>query len=277
MRPLVSIAPALGLSMLLATSGSIGCDGGVESELGEPADSAAFAAELRRVLEDPPDLLARIAISPAQALEMYRLGNSLLLSETGLAGSTVTTLSDADKALAPIELYRKLVPGAPIPTRLSAFLQNAQRSDLLAPPPSRPTEEVAPITQAFFEDYVTGFGPGGKCPLSWFISQRSFYGNFCPTGSGYFDRWCLGDKTWAFREYPWLWETTATICVDRGTSPFWIEGGVEGNRLFNQPAGTWRQVRMAQCRSSGCVWNTIKYDIEPGGVFQFGGYYKNRT
>jgi hypothetical protein len=259
-----------------------GCSG-LETELGEPANSAGFSEQLQSVLDDPPDLLARVALAPDQAFEIYGVGTNFIFSETGLHGSKLSPLTEADKDLGPAELYAKLAPGLPLPRRLSAYLSDLAlgRTPVLAE--RRPEQAVVKKQAALFEDFSTsGFGPNGNsCPFSWFFEQRSFYGDFCPLNVGAFDKWCSGDRTWAFADYTdlMLWESTATVCVSSGTSPFIITTA-SGTRTFNQTAGSWRQVRVAECRGSfGCGARPrfgVKYDIRPGGVFQFGGYFKNQ-
>jgi hypothetical protein len=267
------------LAVLIAASA--GCSE-VETEMGEPADSPGFSKHLQSVLEDSPDLLARVAVAPDHALEIYGAGTDFIVSETGLVGSKLSPLTEADRELGPAELYAKLAPGLPLPRRLSAYLGDLARGITPVLAERRP-ERVVERKQALFEDFsTTGFGPNGdSCPFSWFFQQRSFYGAFCPLNVGALDKWCEPDKTWRFIDWTnvMLWESTATVCVSAGTSPFIITTA-SGERTFNQTAGTWRQVRVAECRGSfGCPARPrfgVKYDIRPGGVFQFGGYFKNQ-
>jgi hypothetical protein len=268
------------ISAALTVLCAAGCSG-VETELGEPTDSPGFSMQMQSALVDTPDLLARVALAPDHAFEIYGAGTSFIVSETGLYGSKLSPLTEADGELGPAQLYAKLAPGQPLPRRLSAYLNDLEsgRTPVLT---ERPSQQVVARKQAFFEDYSqNGWGPAGHCPFSWFKDQKSFYGNFCPPANlGARDKWCLQDQFQKTIDWTdeMLWETTATLCVDGGVSPFVINS-VQGPHMFTQPAGTWRQVRVAECRGIFCgtrIHFGIKYDVQPGGVFQFGGYFKNQ-
>jgi hypothetical protein len=252
----------------------------VETELGEPTDSPGFSKQLQSALVDTPDLLARVALAPDHAFEIYGDGKNFIVSETGLYGSKLSPLTEADRELGPAELYAKLAPGLPLPRRLSAYLSDLAlgKTPVLA---ERDGEQAVYKKQAaLFEDYSqNGFGPPGHCPFSWFVNQKSFYGNFCPN-VGARDKWCMQEQFQHTRDWTneMLWESTGTVCVDGGVSPF-IVTSVQGPHTFTQPAGTWRQVRVAECRGIFCgtrILFGIKYEIQPGGIFQFGGYFKNQ-
>jgi hypothetical protein len=253
----------------------------VDTELGEPADSPGFGNELQRVLDDSPDLLARVALAPDHAFEIYGAGKNFIVSETGLYGSKPSPLTEADRDLGPAELYAKVAPGQPLPRRLSAYLGDLAQGKTPALAERRTDQAVAKIQAALFEDYSqNGWGPAGRCPFDWFKNQRSFYGSFCPLNVGARDKWCLPDQFQAIRDWSdvMLWESTATVCVDGGVSPFVITS-VQGTHTFTQPAGTWRQVRVAECRGIFCgtrILFGVKYEIQPGGIFQFGGYFKDQ-
>jgi hypothetical protein len=261
-----------------------GCDGALNegtnqdssdvyrAEVGEATDSVAFSGRLQATLEDSKDLLARVALAKDRALEMYGLDGVVVIAETGLYGSAPSALSDAEKELDPVAFYRKIAPAEPVPARLTRYMQALQ--DGLKPALADvPAHDKA---LAYFEDYSnTGFGPPNTCPLSWFINQKGFYGAFCPSGFDPYDRWCKGGLTSSTRDYQNIntHESTATLCVDSGSSPWTILTNWTGEHKFTQKAGTWRQVRIA----GGSSWFTknniaLKYTVGTGRTFQYGGY-----
>jgi hypothetical protein len=102
MKSVLGTMGSAALAVLIAASA--GCSE-VETEMGEPADSPGFSKHLQRVLEDSPDLLARVAVAPDHAFEIYGAGTELIVSETGLVGSKLSPLTEADRELGPAELY----------------------------------------------------------------------------------------------------------------------------------------------------------------------------
>jgi hypothetical protein len=261
-----------------------GC--GEIAEVGEPASSDVFDESFKAVLTDSDDLLARIDLSPRHAFEFSEVGpGQIALSEVATYGESPTGLLSKEDLpnLKPVDLFRKLAPGRPLPAKLARFLEGKSQRSATAPPKAAPKSES--VSQAVSSQSQGGGQSGGSCPFELFRSVSGPLGPFCPTTGHY--PWCWSYMNWAIVDGRGrrTRDALAAVCVDSGQAEFHItvrRGWVDDPpRIYYQPAGTWRQWRSTGGCSGWfnqtCDNFSIMFNIPPipnNGGAQFGGTIK---
>jgi hypothetical protein len=253
-------------------------------ETGPDSASATFSREFQQALVDPPNLLARVALSPTHAFEFYEIGRgNLAFSEVGANTESPTDRLRQDDIdhVHPAALFARLAPGRDMPPKLQRFLAGHSTKD----GPPAPTGQTR---QALSSRSRSGGTPGGSCPSSLFPSISGPLGAFCPTWGN--DYWCWTDIDWAYVDHSHerTRDALATVCTDWGQAELKVQvfaaitngQQIDGDDFF-VPEGMWRQWRSSG-GCSGLIFRTcdnfgIKFDVPvmwDGGWTQFGGAWK---
>ncbi len=213
------------LSSLIALAAlPIGCAGDEESAPLPPDSSAPIAS---------------VALDNGNQIEFYEPSPGVLLvSELGTAGVAPLATSQRN----PVELYRELAPGAPVPAALLAAQERSER----LPPGAAPKltagaaepSMVAPPPAASFIDNL-------GCDDAWFNT------NFCPNGTDW--QLCLLNQwngAYAYRSsVDWV---RHAVCADVGDVTLRVAMGDGAGGSWSVPQGSYRTFTWRDTCVFGC-------------------------
>lgn len=220
-------------------------------------------------------LITTIAVGDEHTLSIYEPSpGRIVYGEHGRSPQQPVTRTHRLDRLPPVEVFRLLAPGTPVPAELVAA---QAREEARAADHGVPTRDLAPLVSApesSADAPAPALGPRmletdgtGPCPSDWFQQ------NFCTT-VGY--NWCL--LNWwngAYANGGNLWHATAAVCPFYGDVGFSVSTSDGGGgtwsvgqgyyRRFWESAGTnfWGQVQPFSFHST--VFNAS------GKGFQFAG------
>jgi hypothetical protein len=197
---------------------------------------------------DPADPIASVALPNGNTFEFYESSPGFIyMSESGVSGTTPTPRAGRN----PVELYRALAPGQPMPAALVAA---QARAEVLRPAPASVASEAAAgrkanPPQSSVAPHTANFINNEACDDQWFNN------NFC-VGSPDWSMCLLNHTGGAFAQLSSVDFVQHVACADTGPITLKVQMGDGTGTIRDIPLGGWRSFSWQDECVFGCNTST---------------------
>lgn len=192
---------------------------------------------------DPGAPIASVTLANGNTVEFYETSPGVVLvSEAGRVG--VSPLPD--NKVRPLDLFRALAPGQPVPEALvSAQARASERST----DPEPPAEELPPIQTSQVAGGPLAYIDNQSCDDNW------FYNTYCP-GSYDWKMCLLNHWNGAYAQLSSVDYVRHAVCADVGAVTLKVQMGDGAGGIWTVPEGSYRTFTWSDDCVFGCNTST---------------------